>query len=346
MLKLSKLAAASVVSALVLGAQAFAQGTFVPVAEPADALSGASALGINDKGEVAGSYLNEDGLVAGFSGTIDGDYETYTFDGQWTQPRGINNKGTVVGYYRDPFSGFFAGEFVRDKNGNFTTVTKDGDPTIGIFQGINEKDEFVGDYLNVDRVPARGAFRGEDGEWTADIDLPFPTVRSSARAINNQGDIVGWFISADDFSTQGFKIAKDGTVSVFVYPGSSATFAQGINAQGQISGTYRDNDGILHGFMLDNDMTTWTSIDAPGAVTTQGWQINNLGQVVVSGSDGTKSISFIYCSKNGGVCSGKDAVKANTSQAIGQGALSAPFTGNGNGPINPDDAPRKLGHQM
>ena len=63
-------------------------------------------------------------------------------------------------------------------------------------------------------------------------------------------------------------------------PGSTSTAAFGINASGQIVGSYVDADGtkIPHGFLLDNG--SYTTLDPPGSTFTWAHGINDFGQIV------------------------------------------------------------------
>jgi probable HAF family extracellular repeat protein len=61
------------------------------------------------------------------------------------------------------------------------------------------------------------------------------------------------------------------------------TQAIGINAHGQIVGTYTDASGTSHGFLLDKG--TFTPIDVPDATETMAGGINARGQIVGSYSD-------------------------------------------------------------
>jgi probable HAF family extracellular repeat protein len=60
-------------------------------------------------------------------------------------------------------------------------------------------------------------------------------------------------------------------------PGSTTTSASGINASGEIVGTYTDSSGNQHGFEYTNG--TYTTINGPGSYT-QVNGINNSGQIV------------------------------------------------------------------
>lgn len=50
------------------------------------------------------------------------------------------------------------------------------------------------------------------------------------------------------------------------------------NTRGQVAGVYTLADGIRHGFLFDAG--NFTTIDVPGAVGTQGFAINNPGDIV------------------------------------------------------------------
>src|SRR5439155_22017742 len=62
-------------------------------------------------------------------------------------------------------------------------------------------------------------------------------------------------------------------------PGAAnGTSAAGINAHGQIVGSYSDAAGNNHSFLLDDG--TFTTIDFPGAPYTKAVGINDRGQIV------------------------------------------------------------------
>lgn len=301
-------------------------GTFVPITAPSGS-SSSSVVGINDKGKVAGSYTTDGIDSVGFVGSIDGNYQTFNVNGYPTQPRSVNNQGLVVGFYSP--DGLLI-EFVRKPNGSVHDITKDGTPLIGIAQGITPAGEFVGDYVRgPGSVPLRGGFIGKNAAYRADVDLPFPTVRVAPRGINSRGDIAGWFIANPGEGAQGFLI-KDSVTTVLNFPEPNVvnTFVQGINNKGQLSGSWEDTTGNLHGFVLDSDLVTWTSFDAPDWEQTQAFQINNLGQVVVNGFDGSSGAMYLYCTGSAGACgaSSNSHVAANEVIATGQ-TLYAPAQG-------------------
>jgi hypothetical protein len=61
-------------------------------------------------------------------------------------------------------------------------------------------------------------------------------------------------------------------------PGSTSTRAQGINASGQIVGTYGVGFPAAHGFLLNGG--SYTTFDVPGSITTEADGINASGQIV------------------------------------------------------------------
>jgi probable HAF family extracellular repeat protein len=80
--------------------------------------------------------------------------------------------------------------------------------------------------------------------------LAFPGARDTAlTAINNLGEMVGWYSSIPEVLVpQGFLLV-DGNYLPFDVPGSSITEPTGINDLGQIVGYYRDASGLTHGFL-------------------------------------------------------------------------------------------------
>jgi probable HAF family extracellular repeat protein len=65
----------------------------------------------------------------------------------------------------------------------------------------------------------------------------------------------------------------------------------GINAAGQIVGSFTDATGGRHGFLMDG--ATFTTIDVPDATLTLAYGINTAGQIVGSFSDGTTDHGFL-----------------------------------------------------
>jgi hypothetical protein len=70
-----------------------------------------------------------------------------------------------------------------------------------------------------------------------------------------------------------------GTYTQIDVPGSVATFAQGIDSAGDVSGYYFDADNVYHGFLLSGG--TYITLDYPGAAVTAATGISDSGGEVV-----------------------------------------------------------------
>ncbi len=80
------------------------------------------------------------------------------------------------------------------------------------------------------------------------------------------------------------------------FPGAQFTYAEGVNASGQVVGSYLGRDNTRHGFLFSGG--TYTSFDPPGALLTDAYAINNSGQIV--GRFQTSSTTFSGFMQNGG----------------------------------------------
>jgi probable HAF family extracellular repeat protein len=73
---------------------------------------------------------------------------------------------------------------------------------------------------------------------------------------------------------------------------AAGTTANGINAAGQIVGSYQDVSGTTHGFLYSGG--TYTTLDAPAATATVPSAINGLGQIVGTYTDASGTHNFLY----------------------------------------------------
>lgn len=81
-----------------------------------------------------------------------------------------------------------------------------------------------------------------------------------------------------------------GTYTQADCPGAVGTLPWGIDTAGEVSGTYDDSSGKVHGFLLSG--VTCTTIDYPETPThTEVYGLNDEGQIV--GFDGS-SVGFVY----------------------------------------------------
>jgi hypothetical protein len=103
----------------------------------------------------------------------------------------------------------------------------------------------------------------------------------TAAAINNWGDIAGFYASAG--GTHGFLRAGDGSVITLDVPGSSMTQALGVDDEGDVVGVYTagtGNNPPIHGLTWDG-LRGFQTADDPHAIgTTTINGVDDLGQLV------------------------------------------------------------------
>jgi len=179
----------------------------------------------------------------------------------FTQFRGVNNKGLVTGFRGDEFVNTIG--FIYDPGSKpFTDLNPTSHFTIA--QGINSKGEVVGSSNftpETDPCPGLGNpflrygwLRATDGTVTY---FEVNGSHSSARGINDQGSIAGFFFDLTDGNFKGYKAELDGTQcqsltlgpsDILDVPGTDGTIAAGINNADVIRGG-AGPDGTAIGFI-------------------------------------------------------------------------------------------------
>jgi len=211
---------------------------------------GTNAYGINDSGQIVGSFFDAGNTTThGFVNT-GGSFTTIDVPGATrTAAYGINHSGQIVGWFRDALGdhGFV------DAGGSFTTINAPG-ATNTYAYGINDSGQVVGSF--VDALGSHG-FVDTGGSFT--------TLPGTATGINNSGQIVG-----------SFGLYTGGSFMAITVPGASSTSASGINNNGQIVGSF--NFPMGHGFLEIGG--SFTTIDVPGFCCTFAQGINDNGQIV------------------------------------------------------------------
>lgn len=153
-----------------------------------------------------------------------------------TEATGINNSGTIVGFYYDANSNRHG--FILN-NGVYTTYDKPGAART-LLTGINNQGKIVGFYRNLNGI-AYG-FTLLNGVTT---EVFFPEAASTKlHGINNDGLIIGEYEDASGI-IHGF-LLKDGKYITLDFPGAFDTSVLEINDSGVIVGSY---DGFSHGLI-------------------------------------------------------------------------------------------------
>ena len=239
-----------------------------------------SASGINEAGDVVGSFVNEFGETTGFIRFANGTFSDPIVhpDGVDTYLSDINNLGTICGSYTlaNTYHGFFLSgstftnfdlradnTLIRSVNdaGNFcgTTIEQafvsiDGNiekfdipkQAITVASGINNLNQLVG----------RGAWlqteysfrRNADGKL--DWPIKAPGFKNTGMfGLDDKGRMVG-FVTHPDANTQATFLRPSHRFAYFTYPGAIFTEFTDINNRGKICGVYDTPDLKQHGFIV------------------------------------------------------------------------------------------------
>ena len=253
------------------------QGVFTTLAPNPDSICGGygpmcnAAWGVNNAGDVVGTYFTDDGAAHGFLYT-NGNYSTFTElnvpGAGSTQAFGISNNGLVVGQAIES-SGDLG--FTYDISTNqYDTFTLPGLPSGATFVpfGINNAGEVVGTYSS------------PSGEFS--VFLYTPGSSSYTLLPQNPAAVIGFFegtfgVGIDDAGDLAGNYSVDGSLGFGFLPyvyldGTYANFnvnlpsadvynsgADGINNLGDIVGYYSAPNGELQGFLATPapEASTW-----------------------------------------------------------------------------------------
>jgi uncharacterized membrane protein len=256
--------------------------------------------GINAAGDITGYYI-DDGVYAarGFLRYADG--RILTFAANQTAPftglvpAAINDFDELAGNYAN--NSIIA--FSRSREGVFTNVAVANGG--GVATAINASGSVVGFYGGGGNNVFSGFVAHADGFWAQ---IAFPGSPACANqiipdAINAAGTIAGFYTMSyysepgcNPESTGAFVMLPGGEVTLFQPPGqlpefhnlavlASFIFAPhwiSIDQAGDITGSYYDAAGYLHGFVR-NPYGTLTSFDPPKSIQTSPTSINDGGAI-------------------------------------------------------------------
>ncbi len=255
--------------------------------------NGTLAYGINNAGEVVGTYANQSDLSHPTNGFFlsNGSFTTLNnpfIQSGSTQPNSIDELHQIVGSY-DGNTATSGGshttlEFEQNgflySSGNWTSFDATS-PSAEVYThlgAINSSGQIVGYHTNHSHSLPDQAFIYQNGNFQ-----DFGPAGTEALGNNDAGQIVGAFApslgtSAAVPPTHGF-LFSNGVFSLLDAPTASSTSARDVNNTGLIVGYFQSDSGI-HGFAYDQATSQWTTVDVPGAVSTFVLGVNDSDQIV------------------------------------------------------------------
>lgn len=299
---MKRLFAIAVLSVLGLSSNAYStEYTFISIDFPGNEhlkVNSTGAAGINDKGQIVGTFeaiagLDQYNLRTGYL-LSNNHFETIFGYGE-TSLADINNNSVIAGTYnRGGSEGISLGfSTALSKWGNYSepipylpTLERAMNSYLG---GVNDAGHVAGSY-EVDHEDTSGfIYNGTSFKGI------YEGLETYLHDINNNNQVVGSYWAAD-LQPVGFLLDGTGAVSTISYPDALSTEALALNDKGVIVGAYNLGDysenvfGPDQGFLFDGEYHT---INFPGAESTSISGINNLGYLVGSYSDGEKYHGFL-----------------------------------------------------
>jgi YVTN family beta-propeller protein len=243
--------------------------------------------GINNRGEIVGSYTDSDGLSHGFT-LLNGQFTAFNVPGALgTFPAGINDLDEIVGSYVDAQSvlhGFLL------NGAAYSTIDFPGSYYTALY-GINNLGEIVGNYYITGSTVEHG-FSLKAGVFTT-IDFPGSNLQNYPSQVNNFGVIAGGYLDANSIS-HGY-VYNAGIFTAINFPGAPNTGVTGINDSGELSGYYCEvtpcpifTPGPQRSFFTSvNGHFTMVNFAAITGVETSNLNLalNNAGQLVAAYQD-------------------------------------------------------------
>jgi probable HAF family extracellular repeat protein len=211
--------------------------------------------GINNQGQVVGTYNDASGVTHSFLRQSDGTFSTFDVPqaaAGHTVATAVNNLGQIVGSYQDG-AGKSHG-FIRSADGSTFTSFDSPDPAIGFTPvAINDQGEVAGN-LFVGAGHAYGFFRSADGSAYTRIVAPPNAFYTAVYAMNNSDEIVGFYqLGGSGSPKRGFVRTADGAWADWELPGS---------VEGTIPNWIDNHGRILAGSVVVNPDRTSFALDA------------------------------------------------------------------------------------
>jgi hypothetical protein len=156
---------------------------------------------------------------------------------------------------------------------------------------INNGGTIAGVYV-LNAVNMHGFVRDAAGKIST-FDAPHSTNFTSPTAINDAGQITGWYFDTSAGMYQSFIRDTAGTFVTFNAPGATmGTFAYSINGLGEVTGYWQTSNGQPQGFVRDAGGNI-TVFNVSNAVSTTPYGINDSGTITGVSSTTQSNSSFV-----------------------------------------------------
>jgi probable HAF family extracellular repeat protein len=230
------------------------------------------AYGINNNGQIVGSYSNDSNCFpCGFlyQNTTS---TTITYPGAaWTNASDINDSGEVVGYYNDALG---ATHGFTEVNGTFTSIDYPGALTTFV-GGLNNLGDVVGTYA--DSNDNSHGFLYSNGLFTS-IDVP-SAENTVVWGINDDDVLGGSYCDAPcQAGSPGF-VYSNGTFTAVNYPGATGTSVLGIDKTEDLTGEY-GNSRQSGSFVFWNQLHQFVGFNIGDPNSSVAHSINGSGEIV------------------------------------------------------------------
>ena len=237
--------------------------------------TGTALYGINDAGDITGTYFMADQKRRGFL-LRQGEYTPIDFPGAaGTWPHRINARGDVAGVYSDSSNkqhGFLL------SNGVYKSIDFPGADQTMVY-GLNSRGDLTGMYFAAGNTSKHYGWALIGGRFVT-IDHPLENDMSCGTWIGDSGEVAG-HVQEKNGAYHGY-IWKDGKFTLFEFqPGEKWTFWDGpaeLDGAGDMVGTYTDARGKQRAFLSRKG--TVSTFDVPGSQSTRASAMNGSGKIV------------------------------------------------------------------
>ena len=300
--------------------QAATTEVFVPTTLDYPGATSTQARGINNPGDIVGSFVCAAACVNPLTGEVTpaGAHGFFLSDGIYTRldvpgasltlARGISEQGIVVGQYttagvQHAFL-YSEGTYIYPIDVPAELFDNPSSPrrhTLGV--GISPQGDLVGCFHEgTASMTTMHGWLWRNGRFTA-LMTPHYAGDTTSRdpdtmnnAISATGDIVGFYFS----SGISYVANSDGIVNTFTYDGGFFTLAWDINGRGDIVGVRGDNPAETLGFALNprgflrTRHGEYRTLEVQGASATQVFGINALREIVGQYTAAGRTHGFVY----------------------------------------------------